>query len=329
VTISAKIIADSQFEEYRLTTFQVRLHRFILPEITRHRMLSFSVGSNRAVPTNKIIGQVEDNPAFPVFWGKNKPGMSADEEEHAPIHDNACLIYNPPRPMCVSREQFWQAVSYRNATAARNMKDAGYHKQITNRLLEPFQWCDMIISGTEWGNFFDLRLDSAAQPEIRRVAQEMKRSLENSTPNPLQLGEWHFPYVDTEVDTELDLETRRLCSAARCARVSYLNHDKSEPDVEKDVELAKRLMDDWHWSPFEHQGTPMKVTNGYKTGLWSLKEGLDSPGYTHVDCNLDVWSANFRGFIQHRKLIDGTSGPKPVKHAWEEKCNIFSMMRGK
>ena len=300
MTISAKIIADSQFDERRLTTFQLRIHRFMLAEITRHRILSFSVASNRAVPTHKIDRSISDGVAFPIHWGKNKPGMSADEEvknsDVVDIWDEAC---------CDARRH------------ADTLDEYGLHKQVVNRLLEPFQWCDVIVSGTEWENFFSLRLDSAAQPEIRRVAQEMKRSLENSVPRRLELGDWHLPYADTEADMEYDLETRRLCSAARVARVSYLNHDQSNPDVEKDTNLAKRLMNDWHWSPFEAQGTPMRITSGYKTGLWSLKEVLEAPGYTHVDCNLDVWSGNFRGFLQHRKLIDGTSLPTRQKHAWE------------
>lgn len=312
MTISAKIIADSQFDERRLTTFQLRIHRFMLAELTRHRVLSFSVASNRAVPATKLIEQVKTDPALPIHWGKNQPGMSADEEHDGLVQDTS---HYPA--LDVHKESFWCDRALFTAKRAKNLWDAGYHKQIVNRLLEPFQWCDVIVSGTEWENFFSLRLDSAAQPEIRRVAQEMKRSLENSAPRRLELGDWHLPYADTEADMEHDLETRRLCSAARVARVSYLNHDQSNPDVEKDMNLAKRLMNDWHWSPFEAQGTPMRITSGYKTGLWSLKEVLEAPGYTHVDCNLDVWSGNFRGFLQHRKLIDGTSLPTRQKHAWE------------
>lgn len=299
--IEAKVVADSAHDNYRLVTFQLRIHRFMLAEITRHRILSFSVASNRAVPTWKVIDRVIEDPALPLQYGLNQRGMVAENFHTGSDHVLCNKIYLEARDV---------AVDYANSL----VNEMDVHKQTASRLLEPFQWCDLIVTGTEWDNFFWLRLDENAQPEIQEVARKMKEAMESSTPNVLRQGDWHLPYVGDE--ESLSLEEKKLCSAARVARVSYLNHDKTYPDPEKDIRLAEMLMRDHHWSPFESQATPMKITNGYKTGLWSLKKVLEEPGYSHVDCNLDVWSGNLRGFIQHRKLLDGTTENNREQHAW-------------
>ena len=276
--LSAKIIADSISPSgIRLTTLELKFHRFILPEFMTHRMFSRNASSSRAIPVEKMIHQVKNNAAFPEYWGKNQPGMQAREE----VEDTEACI-----------ELWWEA-AFDTADTAEAFKDLGVHKQITNRLLEPFQWISVVVTSTEWNNFFKLRLHKDAQPEMRVLAEHMKKAMDESTPVELQPGEWHLPYVDCN---EFDIKEEALkCSVARCARVSYLNHDNSTPDVDKDIALADMLLEAGHMSPLEHQLTPME----------SPKDNYNfEKGVTHIDRDGWKWSGNFRSWVMYRKLLD-------------------------
>ena len=291
--IDAKVICDSVSESgVRLTTIQARIHRFILPEITRHRMFSFSVRSSRAVPTSKLVDEVFNDPALPVYWGKNKRGMSADEEIEQ-IEGHAGI------------KTWWIEVAKKAAEEAHQMQvTLGLHKQIVNRVIEPYQWCDLIVSGTEWDNFFNLRLAADAQPEIQEVARKMKEVMDKSTPEVLRPGQWHLPYVSLydEDGNHSDPTVAIKCSAARCARVSYGNHDGSEPDVEKDLKLYDFLVSSGHLSPLEHQATPM--LNYISDRVNDTSPTTWEPGVSHVDGNYSLWSGTLREWIQYRKLTD-------------------------
>ena len=116
-----------------------------------------------------------------------------------------------------------------------------------NRLLEPFGFIRVLVTATDWANFFSLRLAPDAQPEIRDLARAMKQAMADST--PVRTGE-HMPYLTTRERTH---PQKGLISAARCARVSYMTFDDKEPDVEADIQLARRLLRDRHMTPFEHQ----------------------------------------------------------------------------
>ncbi len=140
--------------------------------------------------------------------------------------------------------------------AVEQLLELGVHKQVTNRLLEPFMWHTVIVTATEWEGFWEQRCSPLAQPEIRVAAEAMRAAYDASTPAPVGHGEWHTPYLRAE-DADLDDETARQVSAARCARVSYLTHD-GRRDIAKDVELYERLVSARppHWSPLEHVATP-------------------------------------------------------------------------
>jgi thymidylate synthase ThyX len=166
-------------------------------------------------------------------------------------------------------------------------------------LLEPFQHIKVIVTATEWENFFKLRIHKDAQPEMCQLATHMAFALDDSTPTKLIAGEWHLPYVEYEEfldehECYVEIDKAIKCSVARCARVSYLNHDNSSPDIEKDIALADCLLEAGHMSPFEHQGTPMRPE--------SFNVHAED-GITHIDKYDNLWSGNFRNWIQHRQLL--------------------------
>ena len=290
--IDAKVICDSVSEGgVRITTFQVRAPKFIDAELRTHRMLSQNSSSDRAIPFNKMV---EKEVYFPEDVRKNQKGMQG----YSQIDDREGFVYD-----------IGDIFDY---TVGRLLRWNGIvHKQHLNRYLLGYSMQSKVITGTEWDNFFNLRLAADAQPEIQEVARKMKEAMNASTPKMLEPGEWHLPYVEFDVigreyfdDTIsqrfLCLDEAIKCSAARCARVSYGNHDGSDPDVEKDLKLYDFLVSSGHLSPLEHQATPMEryeqeVINDVEPHTWQ-------PGVSHVDGNYSLWSGTLREWIQFRKL---------------------------
>lgn len=305
--ITAKVVADSIANGIRLITMELKYPRFIHSEVMTHRMFSRNASSSRAIPVAKMIEQVENNPAMPIHWGKNQAGMQAyvelSEENLAEVKGE------------------WMAASMNAVDSANFMLNEGAHKQIVNRLLEPFQFITVVVTATEWDNFFLLRDHHAAQPEIRELAKVMKQAQDKSTPDELNAGDWHLPYI-TDKDTETAViegysynveEILTMCSAARCARVSYMKHDGSNPSIEDDLELYNMLAvrpytdkrgtffgvdEPTHLSPLDHQATPMQHASYADVH----RHGWEN-GQTHTDRDGNMWSGNLRGFIQYRQTV--------------------------
>lgn len=276
----ARVIEHSMAESHRvqLVTMQLRYPRFIHAEFMTHRVFSRNASSSRAIPVAKMLEQVRHESARPIHWGKNQPGMQANEQ----------LTGQPLEDV----QDAWTRAANLAANLAEEMNAAGAHKQVVNRILEPFQFISVIVTATEWKNFFALRDHEAAQPEIRHLAQLMKTALGGSKPRLVSYSHkketadrWHLPYVLPEERKLYNEDPLYLCklSTARCARVSYLNHDGTTPSIEKDLELHDRLVgsDPIHASPTEHQA---------------------SPAYD------PVFFKNFRGWIQYRYEVEDSIG---------------------
>ena len=266
--IYAKVVEDSIADSngVRLTTMELNYPRFIHSEFMTHRVFSRNASSSRAIPVEKMLQQVEEDPASPIYWGENIPGMQAGQE----IEDKELAT------------AYWYDAAWCAASSARDLQELKLHKQVTNRLLEPFQFIKVVCTATEWDNFFDLRAHKAAQPEIHELATVMKSAMSASTPSLLMPGDWHTPYSDGDKEV----------ATARCARVSYKNHDKTDTDPAKDKQLHDMLKESGHMSPFEHCATPM--INDY--------DGFQE-GETHRDRSGHRWSGNLRGWIQYRQLV--------------------------
>ena len=270
----AKVILDSVSPAgVRITTMQLRYWRGTHAEFMTHRVFSRNASSSRAIPVAKMLEQVRNNPAMPLHWGKNQPGMQAREELSGIALSDARLT--------------WLAAAEDATKWAEEMVRLGVHKQVANRLLEPFQYISVIVTATEWDNFFALRDHPDAQPEIQHLARLMRQAMDASTPQKLDYGQWHLPYVSQEEQREIGTTNAIKCSVARCARVSYLTHDGQQPNVEKDIELHDKLVvsDPRHASPAEHQAQP----------LW---DAFDMGADTSLFCR------NFRGWRQYRALLE-------------------------
>lgn len=243
---SAKIILDSVNPVAdRLTTFEVSYPRFVHSELMTHRLFSRNSASSRAIPNEKLRKRIEEDPVMPVYWGQNQTGMQAGEE----LTENAKQ----------EAEALWLAARDEMLSYSSALASLGVHKQLCNRLLEPWMFITVIVTATEYENFFHLRCDPNAQPEIQKIAYMMKELYSENKPKELKPGEWHTPYIQPkEYETFTKIE-RLQVSVARCARVSYLTHD-GKRDIEADLKLFQRLLENKHLSPFEHIAMCMSST---------------------------------------------------------------------
>lgn len=227
-----------------MTTIEATMHRFVLAELNTHRLFSRNSASSRAVPVARQIERVLNDPAMPVEFGAKKAGMQAGPALEGAARSEA--------------EAAWLEARDHAVVAAQRLLAVGVHKQVANRLLEPFMWHTVIVSATDWDGFWHQRCSPLAQPEIRVVAEAMRDAMAGSVPETLAPGAWHLPYVQAEDRAEVDdPELLRRVSAARCGRVSYLNHD-GQRDLDGDLRLYERFVGATpsHASPLEHVATP-------------------------------------------------------------------------
>lgn len=298
--ITAEVIQDSLMrcrnDSNRLTTLKLEFPRFILAELLTHRVFSRNASSSRAIPVKTMLNTLKASPAMPIHWGKNKSGMQADREHNALI-DVAGHKMKP--------EDAWLTAMESAAYFAEQFANAGYHKQVVNRLTEPFQMMCVIVSATEFENFMWLRDHSAAQPEIQELAQVMKNAMLASTPLELNDGQWHVPFVDRKImpsglmryfvaGYEVTLDKAKQISSSVCAQTSFRKSDFTMSKAKKIFDMlinGERL----HASPFEHQATPMEYNEYVNRMLMS---------WEYEDKSIKS-NCNFIGWTQYRRRVEG------------------------
>lgn len=285
MTITTKIIAHSVNPDGKeIVTLQCRYPLWIHAQCLTHRLLengqvefldlsvmqdknlSRNAQSSRACPTEKLIDEVMNNPVIPVSWGANQSGMVAEKDLDEESAEEA--------------KSMWLRFRDDSVHWARAFAQLGLHKQLTNRVLEPFRHVTVVITATEWENFFKLRLHETAQPEIQELARQIKEAIDHSEPEKLWWGDWHTPFAKEDVVTPVSmiLSTRLQTSVAACARCSYNNLDGSNRSVEKDRALHDQLFEDGHWSPFEHAAKAAPGQYANFIGWKSYREKIKSTG---------------------------------------------------
>jgi hypothetical protein len=242
-------------------------------------MFSRNSASSRAIPIDKMLEKIETDPVIPVWWGKNQKGMQAQEALSPEEETEARAIWLLARS---------QAVGF-----AKTLRDQGVHKQLVNRVVEPWMWITVLVTATEFDNFFHLRCHPDAQPEIRHIAEMAKKLFDESQPHRIEAGWWHLPLVTDQDQLTMAgyaVEDLVKICVGRCARVSYLTHE-GKRDPAADIGLHDRLAESGHLSPFEHPATALE--------------------------NPTAWSGNFQGWKQYRKTIafeqDYLGRPKEIE----------------
>lgn len=280
---TAKVIAHSISPDgIEIFTIHQRSWRPIHAEFMTHRAFGRNARSSRAVPVKTLLAE----PIMePLSYGMNKPGMQAGAEM-----TGARLM---------AARAIWLGMAHMTRLGVRMLHGLGAHKQYANRPLEWFGAIDVLVTATDWNNFRVLRLDSAAQPEMRRLAQVMCNAMVDSRPTLLRHGEWHLPYVTEWERNNLDLETQKQVSTARCARISYRPFDGSS-DIKSEQARWMKLVgsDPLHASPAEHQATPDKKIGDISGPIWSNAR----------------LHGNLTGWIQYRKTLPRECAAE----AWEK-----------
>jgi len=264
-------------------------------EVMTHRAFSRNASSSRATPIQSMIDQVRVDPALPIRWGTNGKGM----QDHGVMSEE-----NAAKAMAVWLKARDEAIE---RVGELMILPEQPHKQICNLLLRPWEHIRVVVTATDWANFFAQRRHEAAKPEFYDLADKMWKALKSSEPKPLAPGEWHLPYVQQhEIEAyrrakgeKRDQMQANLIkvSAARCARTSYKNHRGKVATFAEDIDLYNFLVDKHHPSPLEHQATPdtSKLLTGLSGGKMKLKRVYDNPEL----------HGNFSGYIQHRKTLPG------------------------
>lgn len=287
------IAASISEQDIKLPTFQLRYWRGIHAELMTHRVFSRNAGSSRARPSAAIIKQVREDPWGPLEFGLNQKGMQAAE------NNDLALI--------AKSEDRWRWAALKAADAAQGLHELGLHKQVVNRVLEPFTFIDVVLTSTDLNNWFGLRNHKDADPSIRDLAAHMLEEYQKAHFTLLKPGMWHMPYIRPEdvknvvnritcggvlrklpTDAEVNEYLLKI-STARCARTSYKAFDGLPSSMDDDIALFEKLVvaQPLHASPAEHQATPDEWLGS--------REGWAN----------DELHGNFRGWVQHRKLIPG------------------------
>lgn len=329
----ATIVADSITSwGQRLTTIKAEHHRPILAETNTHRVITKSSASSRAIPVLKQLRKFEDDPAFPIVWASEQKGMQGGPPLEGRDLEDAVALFE--------RIQGYTAMEIRDYVETHPINDepgaeddsVRLHKSWLNRPLEFAQWHTALWTATSWENFFHQRLDAAAMPEFRLLAESVRDALDVSTPRLLQPGEYHLPFVwdDREVeewcidrarrftegtDTKAEdwaVQLQKQVSVARCARTSYETQDgKRDPGEDVKLYSTRLAVDDpMHAAPMEHVATPalwnqrtidlIKVNGRLEVARLESEQELEVP---HLRLLLPT-VGNFVGWQQHRLEVE-------------------------
>lgn len=304
--------------------------RKIHSEALTHRLLSRNSASSRAIPVEKMLARIEQDPVIPIWWGANQSGMQAFAE----VEDKEAA------------KKWWLEGAAFAVAHARRGQALGLHKQIVNRVTEPYMWITVIVSFTSASNLYGLRVHKDAEPHFQKIARLSREAYEESrlTARFLKAGEWHLPLIYPE-DYELArqiasseeevVKTLVKVSVGRCARVSYLTHD-GRRDLMEDVKLHDKMAvrEPLHASPAEHVAQALDWPSWFKSKFPSLasthtskslnlmrmtaRKACEQGGDFDVEAMAieaalaQIQSGNFRGFRQYRKTLKNEHIGEPM-----------------
>lgn len=290
-----------------IITMHWRYPRIIHAEVMTHRKKSKNARSSRAVPVATMLKEIKSDPFVPWHLGKNQKGMQAGESF-------------PPADV-KELQNAWLVARDNAVASAEGMMDFGVHKQVANRLLEPFMWMDTLITSTNWSNFLHLRNHGDAEPHFQDLAGLVETAINGAEYQNLAPGEWHLPYIaeadydaantaPDENSADPGIQLLQKISAARCARISYAPFD-GDPSFEREIERYNGLVSSSriHASPLEHQATPDTQSEFFRCKKstdpkdvidpWKVVEEGMNWDHPELSGNLDG------GWIQFRKTVPG------------------------
>ena len=319
--ISAKVVCDSISEQgVRLTTFEIEYPRIVMSEFNTMRAISKNSSSSRAIPVSKMLEHTQNINLKPIYFGSKKSGMQAGDELVGEDLQYA--------------KSTWESALHSMVHSAKILDGCGVAKEVTNRLVEPFQLVKVVCTATDWDNFFNLRLHPDADPNICMLAYKMYTAMQESEPYLLKAGEWHLPFVNIgwngkgemcyadEDFNSVELEQAIRLSAASCASVSYRTEGMTLEKADKifDMLIKAEVV---HSSPLEHCATPVKPKFNE---LGKVRVNCSEPqsweeGVTYMNKQGELCSGNLRGWVQYRHLLPNNTN---WKFDYNERMALFN-----
>ncbi len=174
--INATVVADSiNPQGDRLTSLLITFPRILLSEVNTHRMLSKNTSSSRAIPFAKMVETVKNDPFIPIAVQWEHKGMQGDS--YLPERDYEAFVAS------------WLHAKEKAVLSAEQLHGQGATKQLVNRLLEPFMWTTMLITGSRegWDNFFHLRCPQYHSPVDTHFRHKSKKDCIAAHSNPINL----------------------------------------------------------------------------------------------------------------------------------------------
>lgn len=352
-----KILADSINGQNRITTFEVRYPRIIHGEVMTHRVFSRNASSSRAVPFEKMIKEVMDNPFIPIAWQRRHKGMQGAEylsntkkysfKGFTEVLKNSFktkttnsiigIIENNVDDTHKTLSEWWLFARDLAVLSASILHNIGVTKQLCNRLLEPFSYITVIITATEFDNFFELRCPkyyyeaddryvkskkdftyqyggtisdysekywrdvNVAQAEIhiQQLAELMWDARKNSTPKILESGEWHMPYADIIDTVEIHQLIRDDLSTQEYIEDygAYLDAEQYKYELKVVTAMCARV------SYLNHEGST-DYRKDIKLHDNLLEDKHASPFEHCAECKgNNLQYANFKGWQSYRNVL--------------------------
>ena len=336
--IHAEIVGHSLSpQEDELISVLCTFPRVILAEVNTHRMLSKNTSSSRAIPFNKMVEAVQNDPFIPIAWQKEHKGMQGSEYITEDVYIKEAIAN-----WLASRDNAIKQAEYLNKTCQVT-------KQLCNRLLEPFMWTTMLITGSKegWDNFFELRCPiyqpvantnetfkskkdaekrfadltgvdwlkvnkGQAEIHIMDLAEKIYDAMNESTPKQLKANQWHIPMISDLESLKLSTNDQIKLSVGRAANTSYtVVGDGKKLTLEQAVRIHDKCKELNHSSVFEHCARAMSDEEYYSfiKGNFNQEIEIDADGFIDIsthsnNSNSFGWCNNLKGFIPYRYFID-------------------------
>jgi thymidylate synthase (FAD) len=155
-----KMLIDNGHEamiEHASASYRFICDRGVTHEIVRHRLFSFAQESTRYCSYKETVAFI-----IPPWLAEIQQGEFSDDE----------LSSNNSSPSSDEPSQIWLQNMLQQEQVYHQLLQSGWHPQQARSVLPNSLKTEIVITGNlrQWRQFFKLRCDKSAHPQIREVA---------------------------------------------------------------------------------------------------------------------------------------------------------------
>lgn len=245
-----KKLADSiTVKGARITTFELTYNRFFHADVLTHRTFSRTASNTFAQNPSALRKELASGKHQPYLFGRSHPVEITNE---------------------ISKEfyRLWMEMSMVLSSYSEKLQELGVSRYLVNKPLETFSTVKVVLTSTEWQNFFHLR-DTKGLPEMEELVHDLRTEYKTTAPDHLAVGEWHLPYIRPEdkafVEAEFAESDRNfilaMLSSVRCSNWSTFVESLDHKTIREEIEIGQDLYRAGHLNTFEHVATPWDVSS--------------------------------------------------------------------